>query len=52
MDNYWNNRFQKEKLMWGTEPGNVTILCEKVFRENNAGSILVMGARYGRNKKY
>ena len=44
MDNYWNKRFQNEKLMWGAEPSNVAVACEKIFRENNVKHILIMGA--------
>ena len=38
--------------MWGTEPSNVAIECEKVFRENDIKNILIMGIGYGRNGKY
>jgi len=52
MDNYWNNRFVNEKLMWGTEPSNIAIESEKVFKENSVKNILIMGIGYGRNGKY
>jgi 2-polyprenyl-3-methyl-5-hydroxy-6-metoxy-1,4-benzoquinol methylase len=52
MNNYWNQRFIKEKFMWGIEPSNVAIKCEKIFKENNVKDVLVMGIGYGRNGKY
>ena len=52
MSSYWNERFIKEKLMWGIEPSNVVIECEKIFKENRIQNILIMGIGYGRNGKY
>lgn len=52
MSDYWNNRFLKEKLIWGVVPSNVSTICEKYFRENNVKNILIMGIGYGRNGKY
>ncbi len=51
MENYWNKRFIKEKLVWGIKPGNVAIESEKIFKKNDAKNILVMGIGYGRNGK-
>ena len=52
MDNYWNKRFVNEKLIWGIEPSNIVIKCEKIFKEYDIKNILIMGIGYGRNGKY
>ncbi|GHU87624.1 methyltransferase [Spirochaetia bacterium] len=52
MEQYWNERFRKEKFIWGTEPGDITKSCEKIFRQNNTKTILIPGIGYGRNGKY
>jgi len=52
MDNYWENRFVKEKILWGIKPSNIVINCEKIFKENNVKNVLIMGIGYGRNGKY
>jgi 2-polyprenyl-3-methyl-5-hydroxy-6-metoxy-1,4-benzoquinol methylase len=51
MENYWNKRFVKEQLIWGTEPSNIAVSCEKIFKENRVKDILIMGIGYGRNGK-
>ena len=52
MDNYWENRFVKEKILWGIKPSNIVINCKKIFRESNVKNVLIMGIGYGRNGKY
>ena len=52
MNDYWNGRFSKEKLIWGSEPSNIALECEPLFKEHNVKNILIMGAGYGRNGKY
>jgi len=52
MNNYWENRFFKEKIIWGIEPCNVAINCNETFKENNVINILILGIGYGRNGKY
>ncbi|MDR1302332.1 MAG: class I SAM-dependent methyltransferase [Treponema sp.] len=52
MDNFWNKRYITEQLIWGVEPSSITVICEKIFKENNTKDILVIGAGYGRNGKY
>jgi 2-polyprenyl-3-methyl-5-hydroxy-6-metoxy-1,4-benzoquinol methylase len=51
-EQFWNNRFIDKKIIWGLEPSNIAIDCEKIFAENNVKNILIMGAGYGRNGKY
>jgi 2-polyprenyl-3-methyl-5-hydroxy-6-metoxy-1,4-benzoquinol methylase len=52
MDNYWDQRFLKEKIVWGKNPSNVARNCLKYFIENDVKNILIMGIGYGRNGKY
>jgi 2-polyprenyl-3-methyl-5-hydroxy-6-metoxy-1,4-benzoquinol methylase len=52
MNNYWNQRFIKERHIWGTEPSNVAVKCKTIFDENDVRDILVMGIGYGRNGRY
>jgi 2-polyprenyl-3-methyl-5-hydroxy-6-metoxy-1,4-benzoquinol methylase len=52
MEQYWNERFTKEKNIWGTEPSKIAVICEGIFRENNIKTILIMGIGYGRNGRY
>jgi 2-polyprenyl-3-methyl-5-hydroxy-6-metoxy-1,4-benzoquinol methylase len=52
MDNFWNERYARERLIWGTDPSGITILFEEYLRRNNANDILIMGVGYGRNGKY
>jgi 2-polyprenyl-3-methyl-5-hydroxy-6-metoxy-1,4-benzoquinol methylase len=52
MEQYWNERFKKERNIWGVEPSKITIICEEMFRKNNIKTILIMGVGYGRNGKY
>jgi len=51
MDNYWDGRFQNEKLIWGIEPSKIAIECAKIFKENKIKNVLIMGIGYGRNGK-
>jgi 2-polyprenyl-3-methyl-5-hydroxy-6-metoxy-1,4-benzoquinol methylase len=52
MKEFWDKRFMEEQYIFGREPGNITALCEKTFKENNVKDILIMGIGYGRNGKY
>jgi 2-polyprenyl-3-methyl-5-hydroxy-6-metoxy-1,4-benzoquinol methylase len=52
MKEFWNKRFMEKQCIWGNEPSNIAILCEKLFKENNVKDILIMGVGYGRNGKY
>jgi 2-polyprenyl-3-methyl-5-hydroxy-6-metoxy-1,4-benzoquinol methylase len=52
MEQYWNERFKKEKNIWGIKPSNITMSCEEIFKQNNIKTILIMGVGYGRNGKY
>ena len=52
MDIYWENRFKKDKILWGIKPSNIVINCEKIFKEYNVKNILIFGIGYGWNGKY
>jgi 2-polyprenyl-3-methyl-5-hydroxy-6-metoxy-1,4-benzoquinol methylase len=52
MKEFWDKRFMEKQYIFGCEPGNIAILCEKIFKENNAKDILIIGIGYGRNGKY
>ena len=52
MENFWNNRFIDNQFIWGFEPCNTAIICEKIFRKYDVKDILIIGAGYGRNGKY
>ena len=52
MENFWNNRFIDNQFIWGFEPCNTAIICEKIFRKYYVKDILIMGAGYGSNGKY
>jgi len=47
MDIYWENRFKKDKILWGIKPSNIVINCEKIFKEYNVKNILIFGIGYG-----
>ena len=52
MDTYWNSRFIKEQMIWGTGPSRIALISEKIFHEYNLKTIIIPGAGYGRNGKY
>ncbi|MDR0374646.1 MAG: class I SAM-dependent methyltransferase [Treponema sp.] len=52
MKEFWDKRFMEEQYIFGREPGDIAILCEKIFKENNVKDILIIGVGYGRNGKY
>jgi hypothetical protein len=51
MDNYWNNRFIQEGMIWGTQPSPTALMAKTIFQQHELQHILVPGAGYGRNTK-
>ncbi|MEI5909533.1 class I SAM-dependent methyltransferase [Bacillus spongiae] len=50
MHSYWNNRFSNG-MVWGEKPSCTVNMAKEVFLNNQAKTILVPGAGYGRNTK-
>ncbi len=48
---YWNKRYLDEGKIWGELPSKSAKIALNLFKKNNAKSILVPGAGYGRNSK-
>jgi len=48
---YWNKRFQKDKLIWGEEPSGAALMAIEVLksRENNYYNIIDIACGYGRD---
>jgi SAM-dependent methyltransferase len=51
-ETFWNSRFSDKKTIFGTESSEITVECEKVFKEHGITDILIIGIGYGRNGKY
>jgi SAM-dependent methyltransferase len=51
MESFWENRFQKEGMVWGENPSKSAFHAIALFKQNNIGTILVPGSGYGRNTK-
>ncbi|MBY9082526.1 class I SAM-dependent methyltransferase [Paenibacillus sp. HN-1] len=51
MSSYWNDRFAKEGMIWGTEPSPTANIALGLFREHGVRRIWVPGAGYGRNTR-
>jgi hypothetical protein len=52
MKEFWDKRFMEERYIFGCEPGDIAILCEKTFKENNVKDILIIGIGYGRTGNF
>ena len=48
---YWNNRFQNEGMIWGTEPSRTAVYALEAFRKAGVRTVLVPGSGYGRNTR-
>jgi len=46
---YWEQRFQKEGMVWGNKPSVTVDIAVEYFKEYNVHSVLVLGSGYGRN---
>ncbi|MCU6793310.1 class I SAM-dependent methyltransferase [Paenibacillus sp. WQ 127069] len=51
MEGYWNDRFNKEGMIWGEVPSKTVYHAIQIFKDNNVKSVLVPGSGYGRNTK-
>ncbi|AIQ63500.1 methyltransferase type 11 [Paenibacillus stellifer] len=51
MSSYWNDRFAKEGMIWGTEPSPTANIARERFHEHGVRRIWVPGAGYGRNTR-
>ncbi|MEW6617796.1 MAG: class I SAM-dependent methyltransferase [bacterium] len=49
---YWNKRFEDEEKIWGETPSISATYAAKIFKENEARTILVPGCGYGRNSLF
>jgi SAM-dependent methyltransferase len=52
MRDYWNERFEKESLIWGTNPSVSARQALDIFKRHEASRLLVPGSGYGRNTRY
>jgi SAM-dependent methyltransferase len=48
---YWEQRFDKEGMIWGELPSKTACFALEIFRTYEISSILVPGSGYGRNTK-
>jgi SAM-dependent methyltransferase len=48
---YWEDKFQKIKLLWSFEPADSAIFARDLFAEKGLHKILIPGVGYGRNAK-
>ncbi len=51
MKEFWEDKFNSEKLIWGKEPSDSAIVIKDFFIEQNISDILIPGFGYGRNAK-
>ncbi|WP_342565482.1 class I SAM-dependent methyltransferase [Paenibacillus sp. FSL R7-0345] len=51
MSQYWDGRFAREGMIWGSEPSPSAEQARKLFLAEGVKSVLVPGAGYGRNTK-
>jgi trans-aconitate 2-methyltransferase len=49
MTEYWDERFNREGRIWGSNPSRSAIYARDLFLKEGVKSILVLGAGYGRN---
>ncbi len=50
-ENYWDERYLNEGLVWGEAPSRTAIYALELFRKHPVKKILVPGSGYGRNTK-
>ena len=50
-EQYWEQRFREEGMIWGEIPSKTAYYALDVFRTHEIRSILVPGSGYGRNTK-
>lgn len=50
-EKYWEQRFNKEGMIWGEIPSKTAYYALDLFRTHDIRSILVPGSGYGRNTK-
>lgn len=48
---YWDEQFEDNGCIWGNQPSVATDIAISLFKDNNAQSVLIPGAGYGRNSK-
>ncbi|MFX1417868.1 MAG: class I SAM-dependent methyltransferase [Promethearchaeota archaeon] len=49
---YWNNRYQENGEIWGTEPSKTAVYVLKLFKKYDIVKILIPGSGYGRHTKF
>jgi SAM-dependent methyltransferase len=49
---YWDERFEKEGMIWGTLPSRTVSRADSCFQAHNCKTLLVPGCGYGRNAHY
>ncbi len=52
MDNYWEQRYLAEGMIWGDKPSLSVITAGRIFTDNNVSVIFIPGCGYGRNADY
>ncbi|AIQ12357.1 class I SAM-dependent methyltransferase [Paenibacillus durus] len=50
-EQYWDQRFGKEGMIWGTEPSPTAYMAKELFLSHGVRTVFVPGAGYGRNTK-
>ena len=51
MTDFWEEKFNREEMMWGQIPSDSAILVKDFFLEHKISNILIPGIGYGRNAK-
>jgi SAM-dependent methyltransferase len=52
MSLFWEDRYNREKMIWGKKPSTTVELADKFFEAYEVRRILVPGSGYDRNAKY
>ncbi|MBP1673479.1 MAG: methyltransferase [Bacteroidetes bacterium] len=51
MSDFWDQKFNEVKTMWGLQPSDSAIFVNDFFLQQNIKDILIPGVGYGRNAK-
>jgi cyclopropane fatty-acyl-phospholipid synthase-like methyltransferase len=51
LNEYWQQRYLAEGMIWGETPSRTTARALEMFRKNNVKKLFVPGSGYGRNTK-
>lgn len=51
VNEYWDQRFKAEGMIWGKEPSPTAYHAIDIFKKHGVQSVLIPGGGYGRNSK-